>query len=699
MNNYAEKFKEEEKIYKEYDDVSTKGLQTFFEFNNYYYNLCNLIYENMYDNSSINTIQKSLSDYLSYTTHTKSNKNNINTTLSKTAYNKSVEQIKVYKNSYSNNNLSTSVSSKLSITTSSLDVINNNDVDISVLNADSYFLSIATILNEYNSKNIDNQITYEFKSKKKITKFNAYRLRHIVVETFFENDMLFAREYNNAKKIAKYLNNLYTRRIVELINTNAFTEPNIYNIIFENYNKYPNLFISFINGINKMPNFLRPFVTIDASMPHILNYILKANYNTNDTINHILCMKLNLNIFTITKDLDVKIYEKTCPIYYINSSRDNFTNICPNWKHFLFLYLDDTDNNYKQISFNFTLPTNSNPTRKIEVSLFENVILSSSSFAIIPHFYIFLLYYATIYISLNEEYKKQNIFFKDVFQLIDTIFNNIYKKYQKLEQKYNASKTKSAKTKNELKKLTDFFLYFTLLFPNQKLYLKETYGILQIQKQNPSNKQFVYTVDIKENYKNMEGGQLSRYLPPRYQQQQYLPLQYQQQRYLQRYLPPQYQQQQYLPLQYQQQRYLPPQYQQQRYLPPQYQQKIHQPKIINSNMSSDSSKLAYSVTIDMELRPGTKLSNSELINGKCNNKWNKIRKSYSILTGQKYVIPPVYKNLTSKKPDKPTKKQNYIPNKRTNNYTRKYQPNRNYFPYGRKNYNNYNRNITRRRLY
>ena len=78
----------------------------------------------------------------------------------------------------------------------------------------------------------------------------------------------------------------------------------------------------------------------------------------------------------------------------------------------------------------------------------------------------------------------------------------------------------------------------------------------------------------------------------------------------------------------------------------------------------DDSQLAYTITIDMELRPGTSLSPEELTNAKCNSKWNSIRKSWSELSGNPYVIPPVYNKEETNKP------QNPIPVSQNN--TRKY---------------------------
>lgn len=56
----------------------------------------------------------------------------------------------------------------------------------------------------------------------------------------------------------------------------------------------------------------------------------------------------------------------------------------------------------------------------------------------------------------------------------------------------------------------------------------------------------------------------------------------------------------------------------------------------------DNSQIAYYITIDMELRPGTTLTSEEIKNAKCNRKLNSIKKSWSGLTGAPYSIQPLY---------------------------------------------------------
>ena len=102
---------------------------------------------------------------------------------------------------------------------------------------------------------------------------------------------------------------------------------------------------------------------------------------------------------------------------------------------------------------------------------------------------------------------------------------------------------------------------------------------------------------------------------------------------------------------------------------PYYRPAYYNPQYMAHNMEKkdkdgDDSQLAYTITIDMELRPGTSLSPEELTNAKCNSKWNSIRKSWSELSGNPYVIPPVYNK------EETNKTQNTRPDPQNN--TRKY---------------------------
>jgi hypothetical protein len=73
----------------------------------------------------------------------------------------------------------------------------------------------------------------------------------------------------------------------------------------------------------------------------------------------------------------------------------------------------------------------------------------------------------------------------------------------------------------------------------------------------------------------------------------------------------------------------------------------------NYMKGGDTSKLAYVITVDMELHPGTSLNAKQLNDSKCNSKYNAIRKAYSELMGTKYVINPIYPPLRKVEPKYP----------------------------------------------
>jgi hypothetical protein len=66
-------------------------------------------------------------------------------------------------------------------------------------------------------------------------------------------------------------------------------------------------------------------------------------------------------------------------------------------------------------------------------------------------------------------------------------------------------------------------------------------------------------------------------------------------------------------------------------------------------------RLAYHITIDMELYPGKTIPQEELQDLKCNSKWNAVRKAYSEFTGKPYEIQPVYRE-TRKNINQPSKR-------------------------------------------
>ena len=67
----------------------------------------------------------------------------------------------------------------------------------------------------------------------------------------------------------------------------------------------------------------------------------------------------------------------------------------------------------------------------------------------------------------------------------------------------------------------------------------------------------------------------------------------------------------------------------------------------------DSIDVCYYIEIDLELIDGKKLTPEQLEYAKCNNKWNKIRKSYADFTGQNYIVKQYNLGPTDPKYEKP----------------------------------------------
>lgn len=101
---------------------------------------------------------------------------------------------------------------------------------------------------------------------------------------------------------------------------------------------------------------------------------------------------------------------------------------------------------------------------------------------------------------------------------------------------------------------------------------------------------------------------------------------------------------------------------------------------VESNMIKNQDKMGgpnicYYINIDMELQAGETLTPEQLRNLKCRRKWNTVRKAYSEMTGQKYIIKPVYnkeEDASNNYDNRNRKNEKYNTNKRRrpNNFNR-----------------------------
>jgi len=91
------------------------------------------------------------------------------------------------------------------------------------------------------------------------------------------------------------------------------------------------------------------------------------------------------------------------------------------------------------------------------------------------------------------------------------------------------------------------------------------------------------------------------------------------------------------------------------------------PSFLKKEDNQDDIQISFHITIDMELQKGKTLSKEQISNIKCIKGWNNVRKSFAEFTGQKYVLPPVYENLSDKYNKKEDNSKKIDPNKKENN--------------------------------
>jgi hypothetical protein len=94
-------------------------------------------------------------------------------------------------------------------------------------------------------------------------------------------------------------------------------------------------------------------------------------------------------------------------------------------------------------------------------------------------------------------------------------------------------------------------------------------------------------------------------------------------------------------------------------------------RFLKKEDKQDSIQISFHITIDMELQKGTTLTKEQISNIKCIKGWNKVRKSFADFTGRKYVVPPIYENLSDKYNKKEDKEKDNDKDKTKNNTTKK----------------------------
>jgi hypothetical protein len=365
----------------------------------------------------------------------------------------------------------------------------------------------------------------------------------------------------------------------------------------------------------------RPYTIVQDN--EIQNYIESSNYWADELATLALADYLKINVITIEKDKNGLI--KCSYGIFDKQNQDK-------WNKYLFLYYES--GHYELITFTYNYyiiqsKKDKNTTQKLRklsnetFSIFERNDINN-----IPPLFILLLIYSTYYIDINN---KQNFsFMPEILSAINSSFENI------------VQKATTNKDENSIKQLNIFYKYFpsktlkTIINTNQTNNTEQSGGVLLYNKNQPYPPYNQPYPQYNQNY---------NYRPPYNQPYN---------RYNQNY----------------------PSYNlDSTFYRPTYRNRffMNQPPAQIYTKPEDKSNIAYYITVDMELHPGTKLSPEELSQSKCIQRKNAVRKSLSTLTGKPYIIPPVYKfypykNKTKKNTNDNNNNNN---NKNDNNKTQK----------------------------
>ena len=531
----------------------------------------------------------------------------------------------------SNENTKMVIQKSLSEYTSLNESITLNKTDTDELNIDAYiknvleiktienngegncfFIAVADAINYHNYYNQKNRII----SGRYGTGVNLYTqlyLRSLVVRYLQRWNGLDEYLINIAPFTAEQLNNLF----VEQINGIKFAlrdSGQSDEITPDNYVRIANdIFIShenfLVKNVERVPIDIYEYDTPFKVLEkgQIKNYILSNNFWANEIVISALCAELQLNIIPL-QSIKTPTRKSTLRIPYAN-----FYSEINDWNKYLFLYYNQ--NHYELITFNQKTPAQKNTTSRLPAKKFlkktKIIFDRNEQISQLPPIYILFIIFGSYFSSIKNQQDKNNFTFKkEIMLTIENIINNnLY------DKSYYS---------------TFFYPIFKIYFPNSDI-RKPTNLVepSEIKKNKPLKIKVTRPLKIKDAVHRIEplqisdpykGGAYSRYNP---------------------------------------------------YYNPQYNPQYMAHKMERSDMYKDDSQLAYLITIDMELRPGTSLSPEELRSAKCNSKWNSIRKSYADLVGKPYVIPPLYnKTVKNKEETSSNKTQNLRPEPQNN--TRKY---------------------------
>jgi hypothetical protein len=463
----------------------------------------------------------------------------------------------------------------------------------------------------------------------------------IYYNNYGKGNMIFTQQVLR-KIVADFILNLNANALNDIMQTSQ-VNANFLNTEYFNFKNDLPLDISDEIKLASLNNYLEYLYNSNDSFliqkpKQLTESILRNNYfnpfttikNRNEINNYILGSDYWANYVAI----DALISVLGLNIIAIENTEDNkirvpYINTRYNWNKYMFLYYQNS--HYELISFDYILQKIQKlPVLRVK-KYTKTIIIFDKNDELYPPLWLIFLIFGSFYINILNENDKQNFtLLPFIFNSLDVTFDNI------MTIPDNASKVRF------LNLFNNYFHPSILKNMNNKQNkngnpLSITFGGApsNLQMNNPYNQPNSYN---PYNPYNQNFAQQSNIMSRPYN----------------------------------------------RFLP------NNQRLILNKTINDEPiSNISYYITIDIQLKKGTTLSTSDLINLKCNQQYNKIRKNYADLRGLKYSMLPVYDNLPS---NKERSSQNQTQNQNQNQNITKKASNYNF-----NNYNNYNKNTTRRR--
>jgi hypothetical protein len=475
---------------------------------------------------------------------------------------------------------------------------NHSCDNVSIIKANSdgdcFFQSVSDGINIYNYENQSNKIIYGNYGKTQL--FTIALMRDIVYKYIKSlDDEVLTHMFLVSESYLEELNDKFKEVIdSNKVNLGRDMNPEEYKIELDNiYHMYPNFLVYKPQSV--------PIQIDDYDKPfkiikksQLEEYIKSKDYWANDIALDAVCSLLKICIITVEKYIIQDKHGKNSNrLKALITNYDKIKNECS--KKIMFLLLNN--NHFELIRFKYI-------NRNIDGTLI-NKWYSIFTPNLVPPLHILFLLYGTIYVNLTEDLKQNFSIYKSVMENIEFSI----KKFISLNQIKNIEEFENI-----------FYNYFRNSFQSKPILLKSLLNM------NISDK-------IVPKLKTDIDGGAPPYNYPR------PPYNYQQPPYNYPRPPYNYQQPPY--------NYPRPPYNYQQ--PSQY--------MPNRSQEIKFSKIAYVITIDMELYPGTNLTPEQLKEASCNSKYNAIRKAYSEFIGRPYLIPPAY-NRTKKNDINQSKSEN-----------------------------------------